>query len=95
MVEMNQTLESSQATKTSKTLVGKVVSNKMNKSIVVMIERKVQHPLYGKYVRKSSKLSAHDENNECLEGDTVAIAECRPISKTKSWRLDKVLERAK
>jgi len=66
----------------------------MNKSIVVMIERKVQHPLYGKYVRKSSKLSAHDENNECQEGDTVAIAECRPISKTKSWRLDKVLERA-
>lgn len=94
MVEVNQAVESNQAEKTSKTLVGKVVSSKMNKSIVVMIERKVQHPLYGKYVRKSSKLSAHDENNECQEGDIVAIAECRPISKTKSWRLDKILERA-
>ena len=94
MVEVNQAAESNQAAKTSKTLVGRVVSNKMNKSIVVMIERKVQHPLYGKYVRKSTKLSAHDENNECQEGDTVAIAECRPISKNKSWRLDRIIEKA-
>ena len=94
MVEVNQAAEPAQAAKNSKTLVGRVVSDKMNKSIVVMIERKVQHPLYGKYVRKSTKLSAHDENNECQEGDTVAIAECRPISKNKSWRLDRIIEKA-
>ena len=92
MTQVNPSVE--EAAKGSKTLVGKVVSNKMNKSIVVKIERKVKHPLYGKYVRKSTKLSAHDENNECQEGDTVAIAECRPLSKTKSWRLDRIIEKA-
>jgi small subunit ribosomal protein S17 len=84
----------SEQTKTARTLVGQVVSNKMDKTISVMIERRVEHPLYRKYVRKSTKLLAHDENNECGEGDTVAIEECRPISKNKSWRLQRVIERA-
>lgn len=77
-----------------RTITGRVVSDKMNKSIVVLIERRVKHPKYGKYVSKSSKLKAHDENNECRIGDLVTIAESRPISKTKSWTLVKVEERA-
>ncbi len=77
-----------------RTLTGKVVSDKMDKSIVVLIERRVKHPVYGKYVSKSSKLKAHDENNECKAGDLVTIAESRPISKTKSWSLVKIEERA-
>ena len=80
--------------KTARTLVGQVVSNRMNKTVSVLIERRVEHPLYHKYVRKSTKLLAHDENNECGEGDTVAIEECRPISKNKSWRVQRVIERA-
>ncbi len=75
-------------------LVGQVVSIKMDKTIAVRIERRVEHPLYRKYVRKSTKLLAHDENNECKEGDTVAIEECRPISKRKAWRLQRVIEKA-
>lgn len=77
-----------------RTLTGKVVSDKMDKSIVVLIERRVKHPVYGKYVSKSSKLKAHDENNECKAGDLVTIAESRPISKSKCWSLVKVEERA-
>lgn len=77
-----------------RTLTGRVVSDKMNKSIVVKIERRVKHPVYGKYVSKSSKLKAHDENNDCKIGDTVTIAESRPLSKTKSWALVKIDERA-
>jgi small subunit ribosomal protein S17 len=77
-----------------RTLTGKVVSDKMNKSIVVLIERRVKHPVYGKYISKSSKLKAHDENNDCREGDVVTIAESRPISKSKSWTLVKIEERA-
>jgi len=80
--------------KIRRTLVGQVASNRMEKTISVIIERRVEHPLYRKYVRKSTKLLAHDEKNECGEGDTVAIEECRPISKKKSWRLQKVLEKA-
>ncbi len=80
---------------TIRTLVGRVVSSKMDKSITVLIERKVKHPLYGKFIKRSTKLHAHDEENTCQEGDTVAIEQCRPISKSKSWRLHKVLERAK
>ncbi len=83
------------AEKTVRVTSGRVVSNKMHKSITVMIERKVRHPIYGKYVKKSTKLHVHDENNECNEGDLVAITECRPLSKTKSWRLVEILERAK
>jgi small subunit ribosomal protein S17 len=74
---------------------GRVVSDKMDKSIVVAIERTVKHPIYGKYVKRTTKLHAHDENNECGLGDKVEIAECRPLSKTKSWTLVKVLEKAK
>lgn len=77
----------------ARTVVGRVVSDKMEKSAVVVVERKVRHGLYGKYVRRSTKLSIHDENNECKVDDTVSIEECRPISKNKSWRLVKVLER--
>jgi len=80
--------------KVARTVVGRVVSDKMEKSAVVMVERKVRHALYGKYMRRSTKLSIHDENNECKTGDTVSIEECRPISKNKSWRLVKVLEQA-
>jgi small subunit ribosomal protein S17 len=73
---------------------GSVVSDKMNKSATVLIERKVKHPIYGKFVKKSTKLHIHDENNECGIGDTVQISECRPISRTKSWTLVKVIEKA-
>ena len=73
---------------------GSVISDKMDKSAVVLIERRVKHPVYGKFVKKSTKLHIHDENNECAIGDTVQITECRPISKTKSWRLVKVVEKA-
>ena len=73
---------------------GSVVSDKMDKSATVLIERRVKHPVYGKFVRKSTKLHIHDENNECSIGDTVQISECRPMSKTKSWTLVKVVEKA-
>ncbi len=79
---------------TARTLTGTVVSNKMNKTISVSVERLVKHPTYGKYVRRTTKLLAHDENNECRAGDTVAIAECRPLSRHKAWRLVRVIERA-
>lgn len=75
--------------------IGTVASNKMDKSIVVSIERRVKHPLYGKFVKKTSKFVAHDEKNSCNEGDTVRIMETRPISKSKNWRLVEIIERAK
>lgn len=75
--------------------IGVVVSNKMDKSIVVLVERKVKHPMYGKFVKKSTKLMAHDEKNECSIGDTVRIMETRPLSKNKCWRLVEVVEKAK
>jgi len=84
----------SEDSKLVRTLTGRVVSDKMDKSAVVMVERKVRHPLYGKYIRRSTKLHIHDENNECKQGDTVTIRQCRPISKTKSWQLLNVVERA-
>ena len=74
---------------------GIVVSNKMEKSIVVLVERKVKHPKYGKFVKKSTKFMAHDEKNECNIGDTVRIMETRPLSKNKCWRLVEIIERAK
>ena len=80
--------------KTVRTLTGKVVSDKMDKSIVVLIERRVQHPLYGKLIRRSTKLHAHDENNTAKIGDVVTIKESRPISKTKAWTLVEVVEAA-
>jgi small subunit ribosomal protein S17 len=75
-------------------LTGTVVSDKMDKTITVLIERRVKHPIYGKYTTKSSKLKAHDENNECKAGDVVTIQESRPLSKQKSWALVKIEERA-
>lgn len=83
-----------QAENQARTQTGKVVSDKMDKTVTVLVERRVKHPVYGKYVSKSSKIKAHDENNECKEGDLVTIAETRPLSKTKSWTLVKIEERA-
>jgi small subunit ribosomal protein S17 len=80
--------------KVVRTITGRVVSNKMDESATILVERKVPHPLYGKYIRRSTKLHIHDENNECQEGDLVSIQECRPMSKTKFWTLVKVMERA-
>jgi len=84
----------SEQNQNTRTVTGRVVSNKMDKTVTVVVERLVRHPLYGKYVRRSTKLHAHDENNECREGDTVTVEQCRPLSKTKSWRLVKIVERA-
>ena len=73
---------------------GKVVSDKMDKTITVLVERQVQHPIYGKFIRRSTKVHAHDENNECRTGDMVVVEQCRPLSKTKTWRLVRVVGRA-
>ena len=78
-----------------KEIVGKVIKNKMDKSIVVTIERKVMHPKYGKFIKKTSKFVAHDENNECSVGDLVQLMETRPLSKLKRWRLIRIVEKAK
>ncbi len=80
--------------KQPRTVTGTVVSNKMDKTIAVLIERRVKHPLYGKYIRRSTRLMAHDEANECKQGDVVVIEASRPLSKKKSWRLQKVVSRA-
>jgi len=80
--------------KAARTLTGRVSSDKMDKTITVVVERVVRHPVYGKYLRRSTKLHAHDDNNECQSGDLVMIEQCRPLAKTKAWRLVKVLERA-
>jgi small subunit ribosomal protein S17 len=81
-------------TKVLRIQMGLIVSDKMDKSATVLIERKVKHPIYGKFMRKSTKLHIHDENNDCGIGDTVQISECRPMSKTKSWTLVKVVSKA-
>jgi small subunit ribosomal protein S17 len=78
----------------NRTLQGRVVSDKMNKSITVEIERRVKHPIYGKFVRRTTKVHAHDENNECQVGDLVVVEQCRPLSKTKKWRFIKLIDRA-
>lgn len=83
----------SKAANLIRTLTGQVVSDKMDKSAVVMVERRVKHPLYGKFIRRSTRFHIHDENNECKQGDKVTIQECRPISRTKSWKLVEVVER--
>jgi small subunit ribosomal protein S17 len=85
---------SEQQEKLQRTVTGRVVSDKMDKTITVLVERRVPHPLYKKYIRRSTKLHAHDENNECREGDTVKIAQCRPLSKSKTWTLVEVVEQA-
>ena len=81
-------------TQVRRTLTGKVISDKMDKSATVLIERKVKHPVYGKYIRRSTKLHIHDAENACHEGDLVTIEQCRPLSKTKSWRLVEVVGRS-
>jgi small subunit ribosomal protein S17 len=79
----------------ARTVTGTVVSNRMDKTITVLIERRVQHPVYGKVIRRSSKIHAHDEDNACSIGDTVTVAECRPLSKSKTWMLKSIDEKAR
>jgi small subunit ribosomal protein S17 len=81
-------------TETLHTVEGRVVSNKMQKTVTVLVERQVKHGLYGKYIKRSTKLHAHDEDGRCKEGDLVRVAECRPLSKTKNWRVVEILTRA-
>ena len=88
------TQETEQTTRQARSLQGVVVSDKMDKSVTIQVERKVKHLLYKKYIRRSTKFHAHDENNDCRVGDKVVIEQCRPISKLKSWRLVEVVERA-
>jgi len=83
----------SEQTSMNRTLQGRVVSDKMDKTITVLVERRVKHPLYGKFVRRSTKVHAHDENNECRLGDVVVVEQSRPLSKTKKWRFIKLVER--
>jgi small subunit ribosomal protein S17 len=90
---MSETIENAAAT-SDRTVSGRVVSNRMDKSAAVSVERVVKHPLYGKYIRRTTRILAHDENNECRIGDLVNIAECRPISKRKAWRVVEIVERA-
>jgi len=85
-------MSTTEAVKSSK--VGRVVSNKADKTVTVRIERQVKHPLYGKYIKRSSKVHAHDEQNSCGEGDLVKITQCRPVSKTKAWQVVEIVERA-
>ena len=84
-----------QSTKVARALTGTVVSDKMNKTVTVLIERKVKHPMYGKIIRLSKKYHAHDENNEFHSGDVVVIEECRPLSKTKAWKVARLVEKAR
>jgi small subunit ribosomal protein S17 len=81
-------------TKKLHTVEGRVISNKMDKTVTVLVERQVKHPLYGKYIRRSTKLHAHDADNACNEGDFVRLAECAPLSKTKNWRVVEIITRA-
>ena len=78
----------------ARTLSGRVISDKANKTVTVLVERKVTHPIYGKIIRRSVKVHAHDENNECHTGDVVLIQECRPLSRTKSWKVTQLVEKA-
>jgi small subunit ribosomal protein S17 len=94
-MEAQEQAQATVARKLRKERVGLVVSNKMNKSISVAVERRLQHPIYGKFVKKTKKFMAHDENNDCNIGDLVRIMETRPLSKNKRWRLVEILERAK
>jgi len=95
MAEEQATQPDTDATLVARSVTGTVVSNRMDKTITVLVERKVQHPLYGKIIRRSSKLHAHDERNECNSGDKVTVVECRPLSKTKSYRLQSIDVRAR
>ncbi len=92
---MSTEQEQKQIQKNKKTRIGLVTSTKMDKSITVSVERKLRHPIYGKFVKKTKKFVAHDESNDCNEGDLVKIIESRPLSKRKRWRLTEIIERAK
>ena len=85
---------SEEQAKTQRTVIGRVVSDKMYKTVSVAIERLIKHPMYGKYIRRTTKVLAHDANNECKPGDRVAIAECKPVSKNKAWAVVNVVERS-
>jgi len=85
----------SEEANTNRRLTGRVVSDAMDKTITVLVERRVKHPLYGKYISRSTKIHAHDEGNECSQGDLVTVEQCRPLSKTKTWRLLEVVEKAR
>ena len=80
---------------TTRPLFGRVTSNRMNKTVTVLVERRVKHPLYKKYIRRSTRIHAHDETEECRVGDTVSIVQCRPMSRTKAWRVHEIVLRAK
>lgn len=82
-------------TESNRTLTGQVVSDAMDKTITVLVERRVKHPLYGKFMRRSTKVHAHDETNDAHKGDLVRVEQCRPLSKTKTWRLVEIIERAR
>ncbi len=90
----NKAVDETQAEKKQRSLTGIVTSNAGEKSATIMIERRIKHPLYGKYIKRSTKLRVHDEANECNQGDTILVEQCRPMSKTKSWRLVKVIAKA-
>lgn len=87
-------VEATETTAIVRSLTGRVISNKMDKTVTVLVERRVKHPKYGKFIKRSTKLHAHDEENTCREGDVVTIVQSRPLSKTKAWRLDKIVTRA-
>jgi small subunit ribosomal protein S17 len=87
-------MDMSENTETLRTVEGRVVSNKMQKTVTVLVERQVKHGLYGKYIKRSTKLHAHDEEGKCKEGDVVRVSECRPLSKTKNWRVVEIVTRA-
>ncbi len=91
---MNEEVAAPEGRKTQRTVVGRVVSDGMDKTVAVAIERLIRHPVYGKYIRRTSKVLAHDESNDCKTGDRVAIRECRPYSKHKAWQVVNVVERA-
>ena len=86
---------SSNAKTTKRPLIGRVVSDKMNKTVTVLVERRVKHPLYKKYIRRSTRIHAHDEAGDCKVGDAVSIVQCRPLSRTKAWRVHEIVARAK
>ena len=83
------------ATSTTRPLIGRVISDKMNRTVTVLVERRVKHPLYNKFIRRSTRIHAHDETDDCRVGDSVSIVQCRPLSKTKAWKVHEVMSRAK
>jgi small subunit ribosomal protein S17 len=91
---MTATEKKAEENKVQRTLTGAVTSDAMDKTVTVMIERRIKHPVYGKYITRSTKLHVHDEKNECGKGDVVVIEQCRPMSKTKSWNLVEIVEKA-